>query len=240
MNPDTSLWSEVGQGIDYYFMYGPALDKVISSYRQITGPAPMMPEWTFGFWQSRQRYKTQQESLDVLAGYRARDIPIDNIVQDWFYWREDQWGSHEFDPARFPDPDGWIREIHDKYHAHLTISVWPKFYAGTTNFEIMRAHHFLYEENLADEIQIGLAIPTRSMTRSIRMRGNCFGRKSIPPCSAKAWMAGGWTPANRICSRRPRSTASGPFASHYLGTGAAMMNAYPLENSEGIYEGQRS
>ncbi|MGH7980886.1 MAG: TIM-barrel domain-containing protein, partial [Limisphaerales bacterium] len=158
-DPDTSLWSEVGQGIDYYFMYGPDLDKVIAGYRQITGQAPMMPEWVFGFWQSRQRYKTQQESLDVLAGYRARNVPIDNIVQDWFYWKEDQWGSHEFDPARFPDPDGWIRDIHDKYHARLTISVWPKFYAGITNFEIMRAHHFLYEENLAHEIRDWVGYP---------------------------------------------------------------------------------
>ncbi|HEV2453288.1 MAG TPA: TIM-barrel domain-containing protein, partial [Verrucomicrobiae bacterium] len=122
-DPNTSLWSEVGGGIDYYFMYGPSLDRVISSYRQITGPAPMLPAWTFGFWQSRQRYKTQQESLDVLTRYRSLGIPIDNIVQDWFYWKLDQWGSHEFDPARFPDPDGWIRQIHDKYHARLTISV---------------------------------------------------------------------------------------------------------------------
>ena len=67
----------------------------------------MMPVWAFGLWQSRQRYKTSQESLDVIDGFRSRSIPFDNIVQDWFYWRENAWGSHEFDPARFPDPAEW-------------------------------------------------------------------------------------------------------------------------------------
>ena len=79
----TSLWSEVGDGIDYYFLYGPELDRVVAGYRRVTGEAPMMPKWSFGFWQSRERYKTQQESLDVLDGFRSRHIPIDVIVQDW-------------------------------------------------------------------------------------------------------------------------------------------------------------
>jgi alpha-D-xyloside xylohydrolase len=139
---DTSLWSEVGDGIDYYFVYGPEMDQVIAGYRHITGEAPMPPRWTFGLWQSRQRYKTAQESLDVLGGYRSRGIPLDNIVQDWQYWKEDAWGSHEFDPARFPNPDAWIRSIHEKYHAHLMLSVWPKFYASTDNFKALREHGF--------------------------------------------------------------------------------------------------
>ena len=125
---ETSLWSEVGDGIDYYFMYGPEIDQVIAGYRRVTGQAPMMPLWAYGLWQCRQRYETQQQSLDVLDGFRSRGIPLDNIVQDWFYWKADQWGSHQFDPQRFPDPEGWIRTIHDKYHARLMISVWPKFY----------------------------------------------------------------------------------------------------------------
>ena len=68
----------------------------------------MMPRWAFGLWQSRERYKTAAESVDVLDGFRKRGIPIDIIVQDWQYWRPDQWGSHEFDPARFPDPARWV------------------------------------------------------------------------------------------------------------------------------------
>ena len=148
----TSLWSEVGDGIDYYFVYGPELDKVVAGYRRITGPAPMIPRWALGLWQSRQRYETSKASLDVVDGFRARGIPFDNIVQDWFYWKEDSWGSHEFDPVRFPDPDRWVRDIHAK-HARLMISVWGKFYPGTKNFEAMRAHGFLYQRNLTEGLR---------------------------------------------------------------------------------------
>ncbi|MGH8024534.1 MAG: TIM-barrel domain-containing protein, partial [Limisphaerales bacterium] len=239
-DPDTSLWSEVGQGIDYYFIYGPSLDRVISSYRQITGPAPMPPEWAFGFWQSRQRYKTQQESLDVLARYRALGVPIDNIVQDWFYWKEDQWGSHQFDPTRFPDPDGWIRAIHNKYHARLTISVWPKFYAGTTNFEIMRAHHFLYEENLAHEIHDWLGYPDTFYDAFNPGARKLFWSQINHALFSKS-VDGWWLDASEP-DMLPTPTLEGQRAymhPTYLGTGAAMLNAYPLENSRAVYEGQR-
>ena len=82
---------------------------MIAGYRRLTGEAPMLPRWAFGLWQSRQRYETEQQSLDAVDGFRSRRIPFDNIVQDWFYWQEKQWGSHQFDPARFPDPDGWVQ-----------------------------------------------------------------------------------------------------------------------------------
>jgi alpha-D-xyloside xylohydrolase len=237
---DTSLWSEVGQGIDYYFIYGPSLDRVISSYRQITGRVPMMPEWTFGFWQSRQRYKTQQESLDVLARYRALDIPIDNIVQDWFYWKLDQWGSHQFDPARFPDPDGWIRDIHNKYHARVTISVWPKFYAGTTNFEIMRAHRFLFEENLAHDIHDWMGYPDTFYDAFNPEARKLFWSQINTALFSKG-IDGWWLDASEP-DMLPTPTLDGQRAFQHptaMGTGAAMLNAYPLENTEGVYEGQR-
>jgi alpha-D-xyloside xylohydrolase len=239
-NANTSLWSEVGDGIDYYFVCGPELDAVVAGYRQLTGRAPMMPEWAFGLWQCRQRYKTQQESLDVLAGCRQRGIPIDNIVQDWFYWQEDQWGSHQFDPSRFPDPDGWIRDIHDKYHAHLMISVWPKFYPTTTNFQIMRAHHFLYEPNLGEDIIDWTGHPDtfydafNPAARKLfwSQINNALFRKGVD-----AW----WMDASEP-DMTPTPTLAGQRAHMHptaMGTGARMLNAYPLVNSEAIYEGQR-
>jgi alpha-D-xyloside xylohydrolase len=238
---DTSLWSEVGQGIDYYFMYGPGLDKVVADYRQITGPVPMMPKWIFGFWQSRQRYKTQQESLDVLAHYRADQIPIDTIVQDWFYWKADQWGSQEFDPARFPDPDAWVRDIHDKYHAHVVISVWPKFYATTTNFVIMRSHHYLYEENLADDILDWLGHPDTFYDAFNPGARKLFWSEISGKLFSKGF-DGWWMDASEpdLLATPTLDGQRTHLHPNYLGTGAAMINAYPLENSEGIYQGQRS
>ncbi|MDD5346601.1 MAG: glycoside hydrolase family 31 protein, partial [Proteiniphilum sp.] len=122
-----SLWSEMGNGIDYYFVAGCSMDEVISGYRTLTGKSQIMPKWAMGFWQSRERYKTQDEIVGTLAEFRKREIPIDNIVQDWSYWPEQEWGSHQFDAERFPDPQGMVDRIHEM-NARIMISVWPKFY----------------------------------------------------------------------------------------------------------------
>lgn len=143
-----SLYSEIGDQIDYYFIYGENLDQVIHEYRELTGRAAMLPKWTMGFWQSRERYRTQEELLNVVREFRKRKIPLDNIVQDWFYWPEDKWGDHDFDSTRFPDPEGMIRTLHDSLHTHIMISVWPKFYVGTTHFEEFRKQGWLYMRNV--------------------------------------------------------------------------------------------
>lgn len=240
-NHDTSLWSEVGDGIDYCFVYGPSLDNVVAGYRNITGHTPMMPLWAFGLWQSRQRYKTAQESLDVIEGFRSRGIPFDNIVQDWFYWKENAWGSHQFDPARFPDPAGWIRAIHDKYHAHLMISVWGKFYPGTDNFEAMRSRGFLYELNLREGLHDWVGYPYTFYDAFNPEARSLFWSQINRELFSKhvdAW----WMDATEP-DLLPAPTLEGqhthmnPTA---LGTGARVLNAYPLVNSMGVYEGQRS
>ncbi len=134
--PNTlSLWSQVGDQIDYYFIHGENLDQVIHGYRTLTGVAPIMPKWALGLWQSRQRYASQEEILSVVKEFRKREIPFDNIVLDWFYWNEDQWGSHVFDASRFPDPKGMVDQLHNDLHAQIMISVWPKFYVGTEHYQ---------------------------------------------------------------------------------------------------------
>ena len=99
-----SVWSEMAKDMDYYFIAGENLDQVISGYRTLTGKASLYPKWVLGFWQSRERYKTSEELEGTLAEFRKRHIPIDNIVQDWNYWPEDQWGSHQFEASRYPNP----------------------------------------------------------------------------------------------------------------------------------------
>jgi alpha-D-xyloside xylohydrolase len=133
-----SFASEAGKAIDYYYVGAGNLDGVISGYRQLTGKSAMMPKWAYGFWQSRQRYNTQAEVAGVVAEYRKRKLPLDNIVQDWFYWPEDQWGCQCFDAKRFPDPDKMVRDVHAA-GARIMISVWAKLYTDTQNFKELDA-----------------------------------------------------------------------------------------------------
>jgi len=238
---DTSLWSEVGDGIDYYFMYGPEIDQVIAGYRRVTGQAPMMPLWAYGLWQCRQRYETQQQSLDILDGFRSRGIPLDNIVQDWFYWKADQWGSHQFDPQRFPDPEGWIRTIHDKYHARLMISVWPKFYPNTENAKVLRARGFLYEQGLAegekDWINFVYTYYDAFNPEARKLFWSQMERELFRKDVDAWWMDATEPELIHGPELEGTKTHMHPTA---LGSGSRMLNAYPLVNSQAVYEGQRS
>ena len=98
----TTFRSEVGQAIDYYFFYGPELNRVISDYRQLTGEAPLFPKWAYGYWQCRERYHSQQEILDIGAEFRKRNIPVDALVQDWQYWGKYGWNAMKFDETNYP------------------------------------------------------------------------------------------------------------------------------------------
>ena len=237
----TALWSEVGGGTDYYFVYGPELDRVVAGYRQLTGAAPMMPRWAFGLWQSRQRYRTAEELLGVVKGFRDRGIPFDNIVQDWFYWRRDAWGSHEFDPARFPDPAGMIRAIHDQYHARLMISVWPKFYPGTKNFEAMQARGFLYERNLQEQNHDWVGFrstyydafnPEARKLYWAQIERELF-RKGVD-----AWWLDATEP--ELAPNPTVDVQRGYMNPTALGPGSRVLNAFPLMNSGAVYNGQRA
>ena len=149
-NNKFAFFSEAGEKIDYYFMYGKNMDEVISGYRTITGKAPIMPDWAMGFWQSRERYRTQADILNVAKEFRQRKIPLDNIVMDWQYWKIDQWGSQQFDADRFSNPDSMIDVLHKQYHTKFMVSVWAKFYKGIPNFNLMQQQGFLLNKN-ADE-----------------------------------------------------------------------------------------
>ena len=128
--------SESGNMTDYYFIYGPGFDRIISSYRYATGAAPMFPKWSFGLFQSQDRYQSQAEVLSVKDKYRNNKIPVDCIVQDWFYWEPDVIGSHVMWPARYPDPKSMVDELH-KANIHAMISIWPVFSKGTKTYDQM-------------------------------------------------------------------------------------------------------
>ena len=146
-----SIWNEMSRDMDYYFIAGNDIDQVISGYRTLTGKAPILPKWALGFWQSRERYKTQDELVSTLQEFRNRQIPIDNIVQDWSYWEENQWGSHDFDHSRYPDPQKMLDDVH-RLHGRFMISVWPKFYVNTDNYKALDSNGWMYHQAVKDNI----------------------------------------------------------------------------------------
>ena len=134
---ETSFESQVGDCADYYFMYGANADGVIACMRNLTGQAPMFPYWTFGYWQSKERYKSQDEIVGVVKKYREIGVPLDGIIQDWQYWGDNyHWNAMEFLNPAFPEPRKMINDIHNM-NAHIIISCWESFGPKTKQFEIM-------------------------------------------------------------------------------------------------------
>lgn len=134
--PDgTSFKSDVADCIDYYFMYGGNADGVIAEMRDLTGQVPMFPLWTYGFWQSRERYKSQAELLEVVRKYRELEVPLDGIIQDWQYWGNNYlWNSMEFLNVEFPNPQKMVNDVHD-LNAHMIISIWNSFGPMTKQYK---------------------------------------------------------------------------------------------------------
>ena len=244
-----SLSSELGQAADYYFVGGDDMDGVIAGYRALTGRAAMMPRWAYGFWQSRQRYNNQEELLSVLREYRRRQLPIDTIVQDWFYWPENSWGCHCFDQARFPNPRAMVDEVHS-LGGRIMISVWPKFYPTTENYRALDRIDGIYRrmvEPRPDE-------PTdthyiRGMYRDWVGPGyaNAFYdaynprarelywrqlREPLADLGFDAWWLDSDEPDfHSNLSIGERARRMGPTA---LGPGAAFFNSYPLVHVDGV------
>ena len=244
-----SVWSEMAKDMDYYFIAGENLDQVVSGYRTLTGKASLYPKWVLGYLQSRERYKTQDEIEGTLAEFRKRQIPIDNIVQDWNYWAENQWGSHQFEPARYPNPQQMLDNVH-KMHGRFMISVWPKFYCNTDNYKELDAKGWMYIQSPTDDIHdwVGPGYKNgfydaydagarkmfwRQMDENLYSKYNHDGIAGVD-----AWWMDASEPNVRDCTPMwYRKALSGPTA---LGTSTEYFNAYSTVNADAIYNGQRS
>ncbi|WP_051929466.1 TIM-barrel domain-containing protein [Flavobacterium sp. 83] len=233
--------SEASQKIDYFFVSGKNMDEVISGYRTLTGKATLMPKWSMGFWQSRERYKTQDEIVNTVAEFRKRKIGLDNIVLDWRYWREGQWGSQEFDTDRFPDAKGMMKTLHEKYNTNLMISVWAKFYEDTQNYKNLDAKGFILKRNVAEGRKDWLGFKN-----AIYDPYNPEARKAfweiinskIYSIGIDAW----WMDASEpdVHSNMPPEVRTEMIGNNFLGAPEKNYNAFSLMNAKGIYEGQRS
>ncbi|WP_341835267.1 TIM-barrel domain-containing protein [Chitinophaga pollutisoli] len=235
--------SQAGRQLDYYCIAGKNADEVIAGYRTLTGKAPLMPRWAMGFWQSRERYKTQEEVLQTAAEFRRRGIPLDNIVQDWSYWKEDDWGSQDFDPARFPDADAMIRDLHGKYNTRVMISVWPKVYEGIDVYRQFDRKGWLYARNIADRqrdwIGQGYVSTFYDAFNADARRGfwDLLHTKLYKRGIDAWWMDASEPDILSNVSPEKRLAQMTPLSA---GIAAEYLNAYPLENARGIYEGQRA
>ena len=251
-----SIWSEMAQDMDYYFIAGESMDEVIAGYRTLTGKAPVYPRWVMGYWQSRERYKTAKEVMETFAEFRRRHLPIDNIVQDWNYWPEDQWGSHRFETTRFPSPQALLDSVHQQ-HGRLMISVWPKFYCNTDHYKELDRQGWMYRQAVQDSIRdwvgrgyVGSFYDAysegarrmfwRQMDENLYtgLAGKTSYKLSAEGEYMDAWWMDASEPNVRDCTPMwYRKALCGPTA---LGTSTEYFNAYALVNAMAIYEGQRS
>lgn len=225
--------SESGKMTDYYFIYGPDFDQIIASYRQATGTAPMYPKWAFGLFQSQDRYKSQAEVLSVKDNYRKNKIPVDCIVQDWFYWEPDVIGSHRFWPERYPDPKSMVAELH-KANIHAMISIWPVMAKGTANYAAMEK-----AGNLTTVLWDNVMTHTfdnyydAHSDKARKMYWEQARDSLISPQGWDAWWVDQCEPDNGTLLDERRKAV---FA---LGSGIDFFNTYSLMHSKGLYENWR-
>ena len=236
-----SWWGEMQEQIDYYFVYGESMDDVIKGYRTLTGKAPIMPKWAMGYWQSREKYNTQEEVESTFAEFRKRNIPIDNIVIDWLHWKQDSWGSHEFDKERFPDPKGMVDSIHDM-NGRVMISVWPKFYVTTEHYKEFDDNGWMYKLPVTDSIRdwVGPGYLGSFYDAYDPDARKLFWKQMYEhyyPLGIDAWWMDASEPNIRDCTDiQYRKDLITPTA---LGPSTQYFNAYALMNAEAIYDGQR-
>jgi alpha-D-xyloside xylohydrolase len=227
------LTSEAADSVDYYFMYGPKPDDVVAGYRNLTGNAPLFGKWAWGLWQCKNHYQTQSEVLGVAGTYRADNIPLDGVIQDWQYWTPNPWGSHHFDTSRYPDVAQMMQTLHDE-NAHLIISVWARFDTNIYNANALAAVNGLYTNVLANVYPAGYGQwydPFNPEARQVywdEIATNLFN----------LGIDGWWFDA----SEPELSGNWGEFRSYHTaaGPGARVFNAYPLMHTTSAYEGQRA
>ncbi|MEJ2147176.1 MAG: glycoside hydrolase family 31 protein [Acidobacteriota bacterium] len=240
----TSFSSEVGDGIDYYVMYGGNADGVIACMRDLTGQVPMFPLWTYGYWQSKERYKSQDETVGVVRKYRELGVPLDGIIQDWQYWGNNYlWNAMEFLNPEFPRPQMMVNQIHDM-HAHIIISIWSSFGPMTKQYREMEPKGMLLDMG---------TWPQSGLTSWPPNREYPSGVKPYDPFNPEArdiyWkylnqglfslgMDGWWMDSTEPdhLDVRPQDFDN----QTYLGSFRKVRNAYPLMTVGGVYDHQRA
>ena len=241
---ETSFRSEVGDCVDYYFMYGKNADGVIAQVRSLTGQAPMFPLWTYGYWQSKERYKSQEEVVDVVRKYRELGIPLDGIIQDWQYWGHNYlWNAMDFQNPTFNNPQKMIEDVH-AMNAHMAISIWSSFGPMTKPYRELDKKGMLF--NFTTWPQSGLESwpPNMEYPSGVRVYDAYnpeardiywkYLNDGIFKLGMDAWWMDSTEPDHLDWKPEDMDTKT------YLGSFRRVRNAYPLMTVGGVYDHQRA
>jgi len=238
-----SFTSEVGEGVDYYFMYGGSADGVIAQMRQLTGDVPMFPLWTYGYWQSKERYKTARETEGIVDKYRELQVPLDGIIQDWQYWGSNYlWNAMDFLSEDFSNGKQMIDNVHKK-HAHFMISIWASFGPQTQQFRELNEKGLLMPFETWPQSGIShVWPPMRDYPSGVKVY-DAFSPvardiywkylRKLYDYGTDAW----WMDSTDPDFFDPRE--SDYQHKVYGGTWRSQRNAFPLETVRGIYQSQR-
>ena len=225
------LSSEVADTVDYYFLYGPEFDAIIAAYRDMTGAAPMFGKWAYGFWQCKNKYESQAEVLGVAHKYRELHIPVDSIVQDWFWW--DIMGQPTFN-KNYPDPKGMIEDLH-KNNFHVMFSFWPYFRPGSPVYDEMdKREYFVDRTKVGGFHPAGQALYDAFNPAARKYYWQLID-KGLFQLGADAWWLDTDEPETE--GRETNILATNKVA---IGSGARNANLYPLLTTTAVYEGQRA
>jgi len=227
------IWTDVDDEMDYYFIYGPSLDRIVHGVRYLTGDAPMLPRWAFGYVQSKERYTSQEELIGIVREYRRRGLPIDCIVLDWMSWPDGLWGQKTLDPARFPDPKGMMERLH-AMNAKLMVSIWPIMNAGGENHREMSEKGFVLGNRSTYD---AFREDARRLYWKQAYEGLFTHGIDAWWCDCTEPFEADWKGAVKP-EPEERMRINTEEAKRYLDP--EYINAYSLLHSKGIYEGQRA
>ena len=214
----TTLRSANAKYLDFVVFAGPKSDDVIRRYRDLTGAAPMMPDWAYGYIHCRERFHSQDELLSTLKEFREKQLPLDVIVQDWQYWGRYGWNAMQFDEKDYPDARVMIDSIHDM-HARLMVSVWSRIDpTSAIGKEFTDKHYYVPGTDWVDFFNPAAAnLYWKDMSARLLSLG------------IDAWWQDATEPENDDLHGRTVAT----------GSGDAVRLLYPLFVNKTVYEGQR-
>lgn len=214
----TTFRSPVAKALDYVVFYGPSADNVIASYRNLSGNAPMFPKWAYGFWQCRERYTSGTHLVETIKEFRKRNLPVDVIVQDWQYWGNRGWGVPQFDEKNYPNPAGFIKELHD-LNAHFNISIWSNPDKNSAiGKEYVAKNRFIPNTKWLDYFN-----PETRKEYWNTLKVNMFDN------GVDSWWMDAVEPENDALKGEKT----------FIGAGDFYRLTYPLMVSQAVYEGQR-